>query len=526
MKRMWSRSVVVLLGCATGLTMGCQNDETAVEPAVSMPKDEEEASAQRPPPLSDTDIAAAVRSSLKRDPGVQDAEIEIACTDGVVELKGTATDLLTKRRAVRVAERVKGVRAVTDRVVLNIDERPDQELELQVDNALLFNSSADSYEVDAVADQGVVTLTGNVQSYQEFEMAERLAEGVQGVREVENEISIEYGASREDSEVEADVKSRLRWDALVNDGLIAVAVDHGKVTLDGVVASAAERRRAFSDAWVDGVSEVDNTALEVTWWARERDLTQNKFLKLSDSDVHGAIRDAMAYDPRVSTADLRVAVKEGVATLSGRVDSAQARWAAQDVAKHTVGVVSVENDLAIVPIKSLADDVLRERVETALTWNPYTDAFRITVAVSDGKVTLGGRVSTAFDRAEATQIAADIRGVKDVDNNLAVDRAEIGYVYSPYLRPYAPYWESWHYPPLSSDENDADMATAIENELSWSPFVNAYQVKVSVTNGIATLKGTVDSSRERTAAIDSAYEAGALKVEGDQLKVAQPDMGE
>ena len=139
-------------------------------------------------------------------------------------------------------------------------------------------------------------------------MAERIAEGVRGVRGVKNDLLVDYSAQRADPEISAHVRSRLRSDALLNDGLIDVQVKDGKVTLGGAVASAAERRRAASDAWVTGVKGVDIGGLAVSWWAKQNDLKKNKLLWVSDADIRSAILSSVACDPRVRSAGVQVDV--------------------------------------------------------------------------------------------------------------------------------------------------------------------------------------------------------------------------
>ena len=72
-----------------------------------------------------------------------------------------------------------------------------------------------------------------------------------------------------DAELEANVKARLHWDALIGDGLIQVVARNGRVTLSGRVRSVAERRRAADDAWLPGVNHVSNAGLVVDWATRK-----------------------------------------------------------------------------------------------------------------------------------------------------------------------------------------------------------------------------------------------------------------
>ncbi|MCB0545732.1 MAG: BON domain-containing protein, partial [Saprospiraceae bacterium] len=67
---------------------------------------------------------------------------------------------------------------------------------------------------------------------------------------------------------------------------------------------------------------------------------------------------------------------------------------------------------------------------------------------------------------------------------------------------------SYYSYPLS----DAQIKENIEDELWWSPFVNESDVTVTVLGKVATLTGSIDSWRERNAAIENAYEGGAYSV--------------
>jgi len=471
--------------------------------------------------LKDADITVAVQASLARDPGVHEKNIRVQTSDGIVELTGRARDLLTKRRATMLAEGVKGVRAVSDRVELDIEQRPDAELQKAVKDALLFNPATDSFEVDVKAAGGTITLSGHVQSWQEKQLSGRLAEGVRGVRKVDNQLHVQYGTARADSEIEQDIRSRYRWDRLLNDGLITVSVKDGAVTLKGVVGSAAERRRAYGAAWVNGTRSVSDSDLSVEWWAKDEDLRQNKFVAKSDPEIAQAIRDATALDPRVELANLNVSVSSGVATLRGSVHSPNARMAAEGLARNTVGVNGVQNELEVVPEKPVPDSQINSRVHNALLFDPTTDSYQIDVKTDAGVVTLTGKVDNAFERAQATQLAARINGVKRVENRLEVKYPEIPYVYNWYVSPYEPYVELWRYAPPTTAQSDAEIRRQIETELAWSPFVDADQVEVRVVAGRALLNGTVDSVSERSAATENAFEGGAIAVE-NRLQVKAP----
>jgi osmotically-inducible protein OsmY len=480
--------------------------------------------APKPPIIGDAEINAAVEYTLRRDPGIAPAAIQVKTTDGIVELTGNVDDLLTKRRAVRVAEAVKGVRAVSERLQLNVPHRPDSELTKHVQDALLLDTAIQASKVKVEADDGSVTLTGSVRSYQQRDLSQWRAESIAGVREVDNQLRIEHGVARSDAEIASDVESRLHWDALVNDGLVEVNVREGVVTLTGQVASAAERRRAAADAWVFGTKRVNDSDLAVNWQAKERDLTKDKLLGKADPEIAEAIRAAAAYDPRLSAADLKISVDGGAVTLRGSVGTYSGKFAAEDLAHNTVGVTKVENQLAVRPSGAVADSTVQRAVQSALLWNPYTNAFDIDITVKSGVVTLTGEVDTAFSRATATDVSSSIDGVRDIDNNIKVKRKDLAYAYVPYHQPYGPYWGRSYDGPRSTTRSDALIAQDIRNELKWSPFVDLDDVEVRVEGGRAMLSGQVSAASEAQAATRNAYEGGAIEVE-NRLRIAPTERG-
>lgn len=184
-----------------------------------------------------------------------------------------------------------------------------------------------------------------------------------------------------------------------------------------------------------------------------------------------------------------------------------------DLARHTIGVTSVENALEIKPTKAPTDAQIERAVRSALLWDPYTNSQSIQVRVESGKVKLSGKVRSHFERAQATDLAAGIEGVKDVDNTVDVDHAETAYVYDSYLSPYGPLWVSWYAVPVRPGGSDAQIADTIHEEMVWDPFVDADHVRVEVRSGHATLTGQVRSQHERIAATEAAYEGGAVAVD-------------
>lgn len=469
------------------------------------------------PNLTDRAIRGAVEDRLKHDPGVDAGKVEVTVSQGVVELTGSV-DLLSKARAARVAEAVKGVRVVSDRLALFTPKRSDPDIEQDVATALGTTSGTSQYAIEASVHDGNVILRGTVASYQSRELCAWIAESVYGVRAVDNQIEVRDGVARADDAIARDAISRLHWDVQVNDANIQVEVRAGKVILKGEVASAAERRRARIDVLVRGVMGVDDAALRVAAW--RPDLLRHDLFAQADDAIAKAIRDAVAYDPRASAADVHPVVQASYVTLHGSVGSVLARSSVEELAHNTVGVLFVKNELEVRPVDGPSDPELTSRVQRALSRNPYTTGLSIRVEVSGGKVTLRGSVKSAFTRAQATTMAAGVEGVRDVDNEVVATDDTSGYVYHSFLYPYGPYAEGWYALPTRAVGTDSRIAKALLARLEWDPFVDSQNIHVKVDAAKATLSGQVVSYRQRIAASEDAYESGALFVE-NRLEIAR-----
>ncbi len=442
---------------------------------------------------ADKDITFAVKMELLNDEAVPSHLIDVTTDQGIVTLSGSVESILASDRATTIAEMVKGVRSVVNEIEVKPVARSDSEIKSDVKQALLEDPATDSYEIDVDVTNANVTLTGKVESWAEKQLVEKVAKGVRGARSVSNAVTIDFKTKRPDFEIAEDIRQRLANDAWIDDGLINVEVKDGEVDLDGTVGSAAERTRAQTTAWVAGVKAVDIGGLEIEWWARDEMRRKNKFQVKSDEEIAKAVKDAFLYDPRVFSFNPEVEVSDGVVTLSGEVDNLSAKQAAEQDAKNTVGVVRVRNFLNVRPKPILSDKEIKDKVEKAIKRDPYLSRNEVTAAVYNGKVYLYGTVDSYFEKYHAKPVVSKLNGVVEVANRLSVDT-------------------EW------ARKSDWEIREDIQDELWWSPFVEHEQVTVTVEDGVATLRGTVDSEMERGAAVDNAFDGGAESVR-NKIKV-------
>ncbi|NNE43453.1 MAG: BON domain-containing protein [Gemmatimonadetes bacterium] len=387
--------------------------------------------------LPDSSITNAVTYEFSADHAVPAPRIDVTTDDGIVSLTGTVDNLLAKERAVRLAETVRGVRSVVDRVTVKPPRpRADEAVRDDVVAALLMDPAADSYEIGVDVEDGHVTLTGTVQSWKERELSETVARSVRGVTGVTDEIRVDYGADRPDLEIQTDIAEALRWNSLVDHELIQVSVEDGAVRLTGLAGTAAEKRRARLEAWTQGVKSVDDSNLRVARWSRDENLREPDKLALTAGEIREAVEDALARDPRVYSFNVTPAVATGTVTLRGTVDNLEAKRAAESTARNTVGVLAVDNLLRVEPEHVATDTAIEAQIRASFERDPLVWALNVGIRVEDGTVHLTGTVDTQYESARADAIAGRVPGVTEVVNRIKVRN---------YAKTFNPHVDSWWY---------------------------------------------------------------------------------
>lgn len=461
--------------------------------------------------ISDENITDKVNAEMFWQIDVPANEIDVETTQGIVKMEGTVNSLLAKERAEKVAMATRGVKGVVNMIHVNPPQRPDGELEQDILEALTADPATESFDVTVQADNGVITLDGEVQSWQEKQLVGYVTKDIMGVKEVKNEIDVNYLSDRTDYEIKQEIEQAINNDIRLYPKMIKVSVKDGAVGLSGSVGSLNEKLLAKSYAWTAGVKAVSADGLNVRDWAKNENLKKEKYPVRTDAQIKEAIEDAFLYDPRVASFNPNVTVNAGVVTLSGTVSNLKAKRAAAADARNVVGVSYVKNNLKVRPEMVPSNNILENRVENALVRDPDVEQYEIDVIAYAGKVYLSGEVDSYYEKYHAEDLASKVKGTVQVVNNIdvyettAYDRYyPYNYYYpSPYIAPEA-YYEA--------EMSDSQIKENIESELWWSPFVNESDVTVEVDQGVAKLTGVVDSWRERDAAIENAREGGAKSV--------------
>jgi osmotically-inducible protein OsmY len=204
------------------------------------------------------DVREAVENELRYDPRVDSSDITVMNIGGNINLTGTVPSFPQYLQASAAARRVAGVKTVDNNLEVVLSDssyRDDPKLTTAANNALTANVTVPD-SVEAIAEDGNVTLTGVVAYGTERAAAAEAVAGLTGVRNVFNDIQISYDLDPVD--VDLHVQEALDRSALVPDDSDVKADTQDRViTLTGHVRTWAEHDAVLGAAWMaSGVIDV------------------------------------------------------------------------------------------------------------------------------------------------------------------------------------------------------------------------------------------------------------------------------
>ena len=212
---------------------------------------------------TDAELQRDVMNELKWEPTIEAAEIGVRVKDGVVTLSGHVDSYVKKWAAERAAARVSGVRAVAEEIQVRLPgalKRSDEEIAGAVASVLEWNVLVPHDRVKVQVQDGLVTLSGEVDWWYQKNAAEEAVRYLMGVVLFNNQITVKPPVKPLD--VKDKIESAFRRNALLDSRRVTVETRGGWVILSGSVRNWAERAEAQWTAWAaPGVSEVENNII-------------------------------------------------------------------------------------------------------------------------------------------------------------------------------------------------------------------------------------------------------------------------
>lgn len=214
----------------------------------------------------------------------------------------------------------------------------------------------------------------------------------------------------------------------------------------------------------------------------------------SNGQLQKDVIDELHWDASIGGAEIGVAAKEGVVTLTGQVETYAKKYAAVRAAERVAGVRAIAEEIKVVVPSSFkrTDTDIAHAILNAFEWDVQVPQDHVKARVEGGWVWLEGDVDWQYQSRAAERIVRNLSGVVGVSNLLQVKTHASG----------------------------LDVKQRIENALKRSAEVDSRKITVDASDGSVTLRGNVRSWAERRDAENAAWSAPGVSRVHDELLVS------
>jgi osmotically-inducible protein OsmY len=225
-----------------------------------------------------------------------------------------------------------------------------------------------------------------------------------------------FASSETDRKIEDAAKASYTYRTVLSD-TVKVRADDGIVTLTGTVQDKDDKTLAADTVEnLPGVTSVKNEIV-----------IKDAPAEHSDAWIALKIRSRLLVKSNVSATATKVAVQDGVVTLSGTAENIAQKELTAVYAAEIDWVKSVRNEMVVSDIpasttvgEKIDDASITSQVKFALLGNKATSALKTKVTTNEGVVVITGEAETEAEKSLAGKLASDIRGVTSVENRMTV----------------------------------------------------------------------------------------------------------
>lgn len=224
---------------------------------------------------------------------------------------------------------------------------------------------------------------------------------------------------------------------------LSVKVVQGTATLEGKVESEVDRELAERLALnIQGVDKVDNRLLLDAGLAEQSLARQGFAQRIDDATLTATIKSKLLWNASTHGMATEVTTQDGVVTLKGQAQTADAKQLAGTLASNTDGVYEVNNLISLGAAdtattraetaakqteEAISDGWITNKVKASFILSRNLDGLSIDVTTKDGIVSLTGTVVSTEEKSLAVEMARSIRGVRGIDaDRLRVTRKATG----------------------------------------------------------------------------------------------------
>ncbi len=217
----------------------------------------------------------------------------------------------------------------------------------------------------------------------------------------------------------------------------------------------------------------------------------------TDMEIQKDVIDQLKWEPFLNASQIGVAVKNGIVTLSGQVDTYSKKVLAEKTVKKVSGVKAIAEDIQVglSPAYKKNDTEVAEAVVNALRWHTMIPEDKIKVSVEDGNVKLEGDVEWEYQRNQAKTTIENLTGVRFVTNLIAV---------KPKITPY-------------------ELQQKITAAFQRSANIDASKVTTEVLGSRVILRGKVRSFAEKEDAENAVWAAPGVVTVENKLVIEEPE---